>query len=790
MKRSRFLSGVRRVIYFLRTGYWHSGERVNPDFRDPNFENHFRVYKFLGQVSIGKRVLDVGCGTGYGTAYLAQVSQETIGIDISRMAINHARKKYPTARFLQMDAHHLDFPAESFDLIVSTENLEHLRDQDTHLRELARVIKGGGSCFIATPNPEMFVGIHNRYHIKENTFDELSLLLRRNFDDVVILENQLVPPTLEGQRSREERFAREHRGVTPDGQLKAFDTILDTSYLSNTHSFFCFCRKPKQREHQDQSGRQNVVEDSATTQFPSTGSRIPNAPLDGARLAKNTAFNFAGQVLPLFAGVLLIPYIARGLGLDRFGMLGIIWVVFGYFSLMDFGLGRATTKFLAEWLVREEEDRISEMVWSSILLQILLGAAGGILLAALTPILVERVLKTPASLVGEARAAFFVLAAALPIIMAASGLRSVLEGCQRFDIANLLRIPSNILTFVIPGVAVAVGLRLPGIVLWMGIFRAVFTFAHGYCCLRVLPCLRAQPTFRSGVLWPLLSFGGWVTVANLVNPILVSMDRFLIGSLISVKAVGYYTAPFEAVTRLWMIPASLMSTVYPACSVLGMERINELQALYSRSIRYVFCTIAPLSLVLVVFARPIIGAWLGPGFVEKSAVPLQFLAVGVFINCFAHIPYCFLQALGRPDTTAMLFLLELLPYGLFAWWMIERYGIPGAAAAWSIRVAIEVFLLLWIARRVLSLSASCRADRRMWAGLAALCAVAVGIHATHTLLRVNILEDAGVCAVWLLAFALAAWRWVLDGADRASALAVLGPLRNVFRKSLESPQME
>ena len=110
----------------------------------------------------------------------------------------------------------------------------------------------------------------------------------------------------------------------------------------------------------------------------------------------------------------------------------------------------------------------------------------------------------------------------------------------------------------------------------MGISRVGFAIAHGFYCVRVLPCLRTRPTLRSSVVFPLLSFGGWVTASNVVNPILLSMDRFLIGSLLSVALVGYYTAPFEAVTKLWMIPASLMTTVYPACSALGAERIREL----------------------------------------------------------------------------------------------------------------------------------------------------------------------------------------------------------------------
>jgi O-antigen/teichoic acid export membrane protein len=221
-----------------------------------------------------------------------------------------------------------------------------------------------------------------------------------------------------------------------------------------------------------------------------------------------------------------------------------------------------------------------------------------------------------------------------------------------------------------------------------------------------------------------------------------------------------------------------------------MERMNELQTLYSRSIRYIFCAIAPPSLVLVLFARPIIGGWLGPGFVDKSAVPLQFLAVGVFINCFAHVPYTFLQALGRPDTAAKLFLCELIPYGLLVWWMIERHGVSGAAAAWSIRATIEVLLLLWIAQRLLSLSAWRMADRRMWAALAALCASGVGIYGTKSFLHGSSMVDASVCAVWLVGFALAVWKWVLDGTDRASARAVLAPLRNVFGKSTRSAEAD
>jgi len=268
------------------------------------------------------------------------------------------------------------------------------------------------------------------------------------------------------------------------------------------------------------------------------------------------------------------------------------------------------------------------------------------------------------------------------------------------------------------------------------------------------------------------------------------MDRFLIGSLLSVALVGYYTAPFEAVTKLWMIPASLMTTVYPACSALGAGRTSDLQKLYSRSIKYIFCTLAPVSLILVLFARPIIGVWLGPGFVDKSATALQLLAVGVFINCFAHVPYSFLQALGRPDAAAKLFLLELIPYAALAWWMVGRYGVPGAAFGWSVRAAIEVLLLLWIARRLLLLSATDVLDRRMWTAVVTLVAAGTAVYVTDLFLRDAIWVDVSLCAVWMAGFAVTVWKRALDATERSSALAVMGPLRGWLGKSLGSAEAD
>ena len=101
---------VENSIYFSRTGYWHDGERVNPDFKDANFLNHRKVYQFVSQCVADQVVLDVGCGTGYGSAILAQQARQVVGIDYSAAAIRFARRRYPKPDFRVMNAQDLRFP--------------------------------------------------------------------------------------------------------------------------------------------------------------------------------------------------------------------------------------------------------------------------------------------------------------------------------------------------------------------------------------------------------------------------------------------------------------------------------------------------------------------------------------------------------------------------------------------------------------------------------------------------------------------------------------------------------
>ena len=113
----------------------------------------------------------------------------------------------------------------------------------------------------------------------------------------------------------------------------------------------------------------------------------------------------------------------------------------------------------------------------------------------------------------------------------------------------------------------------------------------------------------------------------------------------------------------------------------------------ARAARYLLLLIAAPSALIILFANDLLVVWLGPIYAEEAALALQILTVGVFVNSLAHLPYSYIQGMGRPDLTAKFHLAELLPYAVLAWVFVQSFGVAGAALAWTIRVSADAALL-------------------------------------------------------------------------------------------------
>lgn len=502
---------------------------------------------------------------------------------------------------------------------------------------------------------------------------------------------------------------------------------------------------------QSSSPYKNPMQDSQPT--PSHGLT------SGKLLAKNTLWNLVGQGVPLIAAVFAIPLLIEGLGVDRFGVLTLAWMVIGYFSLFDFGIGRALTKVVAEKLGGGHTEDIPAIAWTALLLMLLLGVVGAVVVASLSPWLVHSVLKIPVVLQQETLNTFYLLALSIPIVISTAGLRGILEAYQRFGLVNVIRVPMGLFMFIGPLLVLPFSKSLFWVVVVLVAGRLVAGFVHFVFCLRVSPGLKDGVTVRGELMGLLFRFGGWMTVTNIVGPLMVYLDRFLIGAMISTTAVAYYATPYELVTKLSLIPGALVGVLFPAFAASFVQDRNRTVLLFGRGVKYVFLSLFPIILLIVTLSHEGLNLWLGAEFAQNSTRVLQWLAVGVFFNSLAQIPFALVQGAGRPDLTSKLHLIELPFYLLAVWWLVNSYGIEGAAIAWVVRVAVDALLLFALVKRVLPSSAAIIRRMSLTVGVAlitlALAALPAGI----------VIKGLFLLLV-LTAFALVAWFLILNPEER------------------------
>jgi O-antigen/teichoic acid export membrane protein len=213
--------------------------------------------------------------------------------------------------------------------------------------------------------------------------------------------------------------------------------------------------------------------------------------------------------------------------------------------------------------------------------------------------------------------------------------------------------------------------------------------AHMLTCLHAIPALRARPKVDRAQVPNLMGFGGWMTVSNVIAPLFVSVDRFLIGAWVSMSAVAFYATPYEMATRMWIVATPLASVLFPAFAVSHAYDRERMERLFFRGVKYVLISLFPAVLIMVTLAHEGLALWLGEEFARKSTDVLQLLAVGVFVNSLAQIAFALVQGAGRPRLTALLHLVELPLYLSAAWWLIHADGIRGAATAWAARMTFD-----------------------------------------------------------------------------------------------------
>ena len=216
--------------------------------------------------------------------------------------------------------------------------------------------------------------------------------------------------------------------------------------------------------------------------------------------------------------------------------------------------------------------------------------------------------------------------------------------------------------------------------------------------------------------------------------------------------------------------------MFPAFARSFAVAPGALTALFWRSLKLIAFILCPLCAGVVAFAPQIMALWMGRRFAPQSSAVLQILAVGAFVTGLSWIPLALLHGAHRPDLPAKIHLVDFPIYALVLCVCVRRFGLAGAAFAWSGRLLAENLVIFTMASQFIA------ASRREIVGACASLILAIAVIVLGAFVPDNTSKAVFLCGL-VAAIGIVTWRSLLDGRDRAQIVRFLPTaLRPAFGK--------
>jgi O-antigen/teichoic acid export membrane protein len=405
-------------------------------------------------------------------------------------------------------------------------------------------------------------------------------------------------------------------------------------------------------------------------------------------------WNLSALLFPILVALAAIPHLLSAIGDVKFGVLALAQAIIGFTGVFDLGVGRALTKVVAERHGMNTETEIPAYVRAALRIALAMSSFIAAAMWALWLCIdLASVFGVPKVLSREFSIALALTGLAVPLTILSSIYRGALEGFGDFKTVALGRMFFGSVTFGAPLLVSFYSEHLGALVLSLAAGRLLIVawFAKSLHKATQARNLAVPEAARN-----LLRLGAWMALSNILSPFMTYLDRFVIAAVLGAAVVGFYTAPYEVVTKLLLIPAAISTALFPRFSRSAKESAGARLQLYRNSLLAIAITLSLLVAISIASAQFALSVWIGPAFASTSTLVWQILSAGVLFNGIAHIPFAALQGIGRADLTARLHLIELPIYVSSLLFLCHHLGIVGAAIAWTTRMAIDLAMLLFM----------------------------------------------------------------------------------------------
>lgn len=437
------------------------------------------------------------------------------------------------------------------------------------------------------------------------------------------------------------------------------------------------------------------------------------------KVVKGSLWTLVGQVAPLGVSLVTTPFTIRLLGSDGYGVLILVGLIPTYLGFADFGMSMASTKFGSVAYAAGDAEKEGRIVRTAALIALLTSVP----VAALVIIFAASIVglfNVPPEYLSDATLALRLASVTFVVNFLCGIFNTPQLSRLRMDLNTMIGTIPRILGLIAIPIVIYLGFGIVGAIVVLLIASLATLAGHLIVSRRLLPQL-VGATIDRPLVRPIVRFGGALVVAGIAAVLLVNAEKGILSATVSTTGLAYYSVAFTLASMLTMLSAAIIQSLVPAFSQLQSDS-GHLNSLYSRGIRVNLIWLVPTLVLLAIVAKPFFTIWAGEDFGRESVVPFYILAAGLAFNILAYFPYAAIMAAGRSDIFMKLYWIELVFYIFLVWMLTLRFGIVGAAAAWSIRGTADALILFSIAKRVGGVSFSYRGSYYFLSAIAVMLA--------------------------------------------------------------------
>lgn len=496
------------------------------------------------------------------------------------------------------------------------------------------------------------------------------------------------------------------------------------------------------------------------------------------KIIRNILWNFGGQGWMLLIAFFTTPFIVHRLNVNLYGIYTFAGVIIGYFGFLQLGLGTASVKYISQYLVRQEEEKIRTVFWSCIYAYLFLGLLGTAIITFSAKFLVEKFFNIPQEL--ELLAIFVIRISSLGFLVSMlSGVVSgVIRALERFDILNPIGILVGTCQIGLTVLLLVFGLSLKEIIISNLIVQTINVWIYWIIAKKLLPFL-IKPSWDFGTLIQLLKYGGFVTISGIVSPILVNIEKIFLTMFRPIASLTYYSIPYSLMGSVSIIPTVFSAALFPVYSHFnGSNEKHIYKDLHYRSTLLIFFLYSFPAIFFIIFGESFLRLWIGNDFAQRSTKILIILIIAGLINAVASPSITILQGIGKPQIPAIFHVVETVIYIPTGYFLIYRYGGIGAAFAWFLRVLLDTILLNKASCSLLNINLLFWYRSLLYRIFppVLLCSLLLWWLNSFNLYLLNILNICGILFAFL-SYAYIVWKFGLDNIARSRIVEFLHNLK-------------